>query len=73
MKNILDVLELKIRVMERFTDMWDAVEQNEFEDAMANQFYYLIHNDILESKVNELSQEDKEFMDYLSILAVKGK
>jgi hypothetical protein len=45
----------------------------EFEDAMANQFYYLIHNDILESKLNELSEEDKEYMDYLGVLALKGK
>lgn len=73
MQDILDILELKIVVSERFTDMWTCADRDQFDDAVYNQLFYLFYNDLLESKLNELSEEDKEYMDYLSILAVKGK
>lgn len=73
MQDILDILELKIVVSERFADMWTCADRDQFDDAVYNHLFYLFYNDSLETKLNELSDEDKEFMDYLGVLALKGK
>lgn len=73
MQDIVDILELKLSSTTQFTDIWSSVERNDFEDAMYNQFFYLFYNDEYESRVNKLSNKDKQFMDYLIDLATKGK
>jgi len=73
MQDIVDILELKLSATMQFTDIWSSVEQNNFEDAMYNQFFYLFCNDEYESRMHKLSDKDKEFMDYLINLATKGK
>jgi hypothetical protein len=73
MQDIVDILEAKLVSVQSFTDIWSSVERNEYEDAMYNQFFYLFYTDEFESRMNKLSESDKQFMDYLIDLATKGK